>query len=260
MIHMLLSISNIDLIIACVLAVAVITFIVLVFKRIFTLFYSIITLLAAVFLYYFQFHASALIMLACFICGVTLFFVVNAGDLRKYIANPTRNVTTKNDRNKLVHGAGAAEKKLDKDNLYKNIYETVVSLSRSKTGALLTFERKDSLNEVMKTGTIINCPVSAEIIQTIFYEGTRLHDGAIIIRDDTIVAASVYFTPTSKALSGKYGARHRAAIGISEISDSVTVVVSEETGRVSIAYGGDLNFVPLDNFMRVFDEYMEAKR
>jgi diadenylate cyclase len=74
-----------------------------------------------------------------------------------------------------------------------------------------------------------------------------------------ILAASVYYTPTTKPLVIKYGSRHRAAIGISEISDSVTIVVSEETGRISIAYGGDLESVYLDSFKQVLSNYMENR-
>jgi diadenylate cyclase len=125
-----------------------------------------------------------------------------------------------------------------------------VTLSKQKIGAIITFEKKDSLNDVIKSGTILNAPVVPELLLTIFYEGTRLHDGAVIIRDDKILAASVYFTPTTRPLTGKFGSRHRAAIGISEITDSVTVVVSEETGRISIAYDGELQAVAPDTFLK----------
>ena len=108
----------------------------------------------------------------------------------------------------------------------------------------------------MKNGTIINAPVSQELLETIFYEGTRLHDGAVIIRGNIIVAASVYYTPSTRAVNGKFGSRHRAAFGISEVTDSVTVVVSEETGRVSIAYNGSLEVVPLDTFLSEFSDLM----
>ena len=91
---------------------------------------------------------------------------------------------------------------------------------------------------------------------TIFYPGTRLHDGAVVIKRDFILAASVYYTPTTKPLTGKYGSRHRAAIGISEITDSVTVVVSEETGRISLAVAGELIPVNNETFLITFEEYM----
>ena len=122
----------------------------------------------------------------------------------------------------------------------------------------MTFERATNLDDVIKNGTIVNAPVSQELLETIFYEGTRLHDGAVVIRDNMIIAASVYYTPTTIALTGKYGSRHRAAFGISEISDSITVVVSEETGRVSIAHNGSLESVSLDDFLREFSDLMST--
>ena len=109
----------------------------------------------------------------------------------------------------------------------------------------------------MKNGVMINCPFNVELLETIFYNGTRLHDGAVIIKDNKIVAASVYYELTTRPLSGNYGTRHRAAIGISENSDSITVVVSEETGRISIAKEGNIETVSPDNFERIFSEYME---
>ena len=102
----------------------------------------------------------------------------------------------------------------------------------------------------------MDAPVTFELLITIFYPGTRLHDGAVVIKGDKIIAASVYYTPTTKPLTGKYGSRHRAAIGISEISDAVTVVVSEETGRISIAYNGNIENYSPDNFYKAFENIM----
>lgn len=144
----------------------------------------------------------------------------------------------------------------DRDEVYGRVRDAVLWMSKKKMGAIITFERKIPLNEQMKTGTMINAPLSVELLQTIFYPGTRLHDGAVIVRNDMIAAAAVFYTSTTRPLSGKYGSRHRAAIGISEISDSVTVVVSEETGRISIAYQGELTSVLPDQFLDTFMEYM----
>ena len=96
-----------------------------------------------------------------------------------------------------------------------------------------------------------------ELLTTIFYDGTTLHDGAVIIRGNTIIAASVYYIPTVKAMNGKYGARHRASLGISEVCDAVTVVVSEETGRISLAIDGELQAVTRENFLQSFKREME---
>lgn len=188
--------------------------------------------------------------------GLVFFLFANMNEARVFIANSMKGKTggiTLFGRSK---DKTKPETIFDREAMYQKIEAAVIILSKQKIGALITFEKKDSLNDVMKSGTIINAPVSAELLQTIFYPGTRLHDGAVIVRDDKIVAASVYYTPTTRPLTGKFGSRHRAAIGISEVSDAVTVVVSEETGRISIAYDGELQSVASDNFLKTFEEYM----
>jgi len=149
-----------------------------------------------------------------------------------------------------------AEKVYDRHVVCQKVAIAVETLSKAKIGALITFEKNTPLSEVVKTGTILNAPITPELLVTIFYPGTRLHDGAVVIRRDQILAASVYYTPTTKPLTGKFGSRHRAAIGISEFTDSVTVVVSEETGRVSLAYHGELISVAPDSFLRTIEEYL----
>ncbi len=173
----------------------------------------------------------------------------NLGDLRLFVGNPFKRTTAK------VANFGV-EKIYNREELYKKVETAVLALSKSRTGALITFEKNTTLKDIIKNGVPVNAPLSPELLQTIFYEGTRLHDGAVIVHGDMIVAASVFFTPTTKPFAGKYGSRHRAALGISEISDSITVVVSEETGRISIAADGELNTVDQDNFLRVFETYM----
>lgn len=178
--------------------------------------------------------------------------MTNLGDLRKFLANPFKTSTVKNAGYKI-------EKVFDRESMYKEIERATINLSKSRTGAIMTFERNTSLTDVMKNGVAVNAPVSAELLVTIFYPGTRLHDGAVIIHGNEIVAASVFFTPTTQAFAGKYGSRHRAALGISEISDSVTVVVSEETGRISIAVNGQLVTCEPSTFLRVFETYMDLE-
>lgn len=146
---------------------------------------------------------------------------------------------------------------VDRKQLYKIINTTVSMLSSAKIGAIMTFERKNSLDEYIKQGVKVDAPVSSELLTTIFYPGTTLHDGAVVIRGNNIEAASVYYTPTVKALGGKYGARHRASLGISEVCDAVTVVVSEETGRISLAIDGELIAVNRENFLQMFKEELE---
>jgi len=163
--------------------------------------------------------------------------------------------------NKLLKRSKAPNNKqnsnIDKKQLYKIINTTVSMLSSAKIGAIMTFERKNSLDDYIKQGVKVDAPVSSELLTTIFYPGTTLHDGAVVIRGSTIEAASVYYTPTVKALGGKYGARHRASLGISEVCDAVTVVVSEETGRISLAIDGELIAVNRENFLQTFKEELE---
>ena len=148
------------------------------------------------------------------------------------------------------------EKVYDRHAVCQKISVAVETLSRTKTGALITFEKGMKLNDIVKTGTMLHAPITPELLITIFYPGTRLHDGAVVIRRDEILAASVYYTPTTRPLTGKFGSRHRAGIGISELTDAVTVIVSEETGRISITYKGELIPVQQDNLLRTLEEYL----
>jgi diadenylate cyclase len=197
--------------------------------------------------YFFQFGFLTFVLILLFSILVYVFVEFNMIDIKALIDNlfkfkSKRSLPTEDENQKV----------------YQEINEAVGYLSKTKTGAIITLEKKQNLNEFMKNGVEINAPISSELMMTIFFQGTRLHDGAIVIRNGLIISASVYYTPTTKPMAGKYGSRHRAAIGISEISDSVTIVVSEETGRISIAYGGELEAVFHDNFQKVLVHYMEA--
>ena len=115
------------------------------------------------------------------------------------------------------------------------------SMSESRTGALIVFERAISLNEQMATGTIVNADVTSELLRNIFFVKAPLHDGAAIIREGRLAAAGCMLPLSQNAsLSSDLGMRHRAGIGMSENSDAVVVIVSEETGTISVAIGGML--------------------
>lgn len=115
------------------------------------------------------------------------------------------------------------------------------TMSRQKVGALIVFARSNRLDEYFKTGTIIDGEVSEQLIRNIFFTNAALHDGAMIIRDGRITAAGcVLPLSDTDRLSLDLGTRHRAAVGMSEVSDAVIVVVSEETGAISVAVGGML--------------------
>ena len=114
-------------------------------------------------------------------------------------------------------------------------------MSRERTGVLIVFERETSLIDYQKTGTVIDARVSSELLRNLFFTKTSLHDGAVIIRNERIAAAGCVLPLTqSRNISSDLGTRHRAGIGMSEVSDAVVVIVSEETGTISVAVNGML--------------------
>ncbi|MGN1014206.1 MAG: diadenylate cyclase CdaA [Butyricicoccus sp.] len=141
--------------------------------------------------------------------------------------------------------------KQDMVSLEQKVIQEIVTackeMSWSRTGALIIFERNDTLNEIIKTGSLVDAMVVDEVIRNIFYEGAPLHDGAMIIRGGRIHAAGcVLPLSDNRNLAKELGTRHRAAVGMSERADSVSLVVSEETGAISVAIRGHLqrNLVP----------------
>ncbi|MDX5640194.1 diadenylate cyclase CdaA [Clostridioides difficile] len=123
----------------------------------------------------------------------------------------------------------------------EEIVEALYSLSRQKIGALIIMERETRISDIINTGTIIDAEISRQLLINIFIPNTPLHDGAVVIRDSKVKAAACFLPLTeSKDLSKDLGTRHRAGIGVSEVSDCITLIVSEETGGVSIAKAGKL--------------------
>ena len=134
--------------------------------------------------------------------------------------------------------------KIDKDKakyISNEIANITASFSDSRTGALIVFERDVTLEDVAETGTLINADISAELLGNLLYEGAPLHDGAVIIRQDKVYAAGCVLPLTDKiSINKSLGTRHRAGIGITENSDAVTLIVSEETGIISVAKDGQI--------------------
>lgn len=127
------------------------------------------------------------------------------------------------------------------DNFIDTIADVALQFSRSKTGALMAIERQIHLDGYCENGTVLNAPLVPKLLSAIFFPNAPLHDGGVIIRGDTIVAARCVF-PLSSTSDIGLGMRHRAAIGLSEQTDAIVVIVSEETGDISIAYQG--RFIP----------------
>lgn len=114
-------------------------------------------------------------------------------------------------------------------------------MQKSKTGALIVFERKTQLGEIINTGTVVDARVSISMVNNIFYPKSPLHDGAVIVRDGRIYAAACILPLTANTeISSQLGTRHRAAIGMTENSDAIVLIVSEETGTISIAFNGKI--------------------
>ncbi|MBE6728858.1 MAG: TIGR00159 family protein [Ruminococcaceae bacterium] len=121
------------------------------------------------------------------------------------------------------------------------ICQAAQNMHDQKTGALIVFERITSLGDIINTGTVIDSEASAQMVGSIFYPKSPLHDGALIVREGRLIAAGCILPLTNnQGFSSSLGTRHRAAIGISEVSDAVVIVVSEETGKISLVHDGNI--------------------
>lgn len=134
-------------------------------------------------------------------------------------------------------------------------------LSRRKHGALIVFERETGLQEYIDSGIKLEAEPSAELLQTIFNKTTELHDGAVIIRDKKVAAAGCVMPLTSSYLKDRQlGLRHRAALGISEVSDAIVVIISEETGRISLVHEGKIiRPQDIERLPHLLEQYMNGK-
>ncbi|WP_082989700.1 diadenylate cyclase CdaA [Christensenella intestinihominis] len=142
------------------------------------------------------------------------------------------------------------------EHIIEEISRAVLNMSKQKVGAILVFERKTGLADVLDSGTMLDAEISSELIENIFYPNTPLHDGAMILRDDRIVAAGC-FLPLSdnKQVAQELGTRHRASLGVSEVSDAYIIVVSEEKGIISFAYDGVLKrFIDAKALKEILEE------
>lgn len=146
------------------------------------------------------------------------------------------------------------------DETIEELIKATYAMGRVKTGALIVIEDEILLNEYIKTGIDVDAKISSQLLINIFEKNTPLHDGAIIMRGDRVVAATCYLPLSdSMSLSKDLGTRHRAAVGISEVSDSLTIIVSEETGKISIALRGQIYRDVDPEFLREKLKYMQKR-
>ncbi len=144
-------------------------------------------------------------------------------------------------RNIINSSVPKSENTILDDRTVFELVKTATVLSKSKTGALIVLEHETPLGEYINTGISLDAVVTEQLLENIFEKNTPLHDGAVIIKNNRIVAATCYLPLTDRTdVNKELGTRHRAGLGISEATDSMTIIVSEETGGVSIAHGGVL--------------------
>lgn len=156
-----------------------------------------------------------------------------------YLVPEIKNILNKNT--KIKGGKNFLANDQTKEELIDTLIKSVEHLSSRRVGAIITIEKEHSLNAYIEKGVKLEALVSFELLNTVFHPNTALHDGAVIIRGNHIMGASCFYPSSDKAdIPQQYGSRHRAAIGISEVTDAFTIVVSEETGKIATTIGGTI--------------------
>ena len=171
--------------------------------------------------------------------GVMALIVVFHPEIRKFLVfiGTNYNVNRVLQLDKLF---GSAKVKTINEEQIESIVDACVSMAKSKTGALIVIAGNSELNDQINTGEKLNAKISSSLIRTIFFKNTPLHDGAIIIKGNKISAAGCILPLTQKELDKMLGLRHRAAVGITETTDALTIIVSEERGTISVAKDGEI--------------------
>lgn len=174
--------------------------------------------------------------------SVIILVVVFQPEIRKALEQLGRSKITKGYFKKIFQGTLFSEEaNANVNKAISDVADSAILFSHTRTGALIVFERDTKLTDIATTGTVLNCDTSTAIFGNVFFNKAPLHDGACIIRDGKIFAAGCILPLNSKEVQHReIGTRHRAAIGMSEVSDAVVVVVSEETGQISLAVDGVL--------------------
>lgn len=186
-----------------------------------------------------EFKVMGMIAETFFNIGILAIIVMFQPEIRRILERVGRTRMSK--RLPFLEGNAGVENAKN-STVINSVVKACENLSRTRTGALIVIERQTKLGEQIETGTIINAQPSAELFGNIFVPNTPLHDGAVIMRNGLIHAAACYLPKPAKEelVPKELGTRHRAAIGISEVSDAIVIVVSEETGVISIAEDGRL--------------------
>lgn len=188
--------------------------------------------------------------------AVTALIIIFQPELRKAL----EQLGSKNIISDILSFDNGKENQAFTERTANEIVKATFEMAKVKTGALMVIERGVSLKDIERTGIEINGLVTSQLLINIFEHNTPLHDGAVVIRGNRVAAATCYLPLSDNMMISKeLGTRHRAAVGISEITDSITVVVSEETGRVSLVEGGMLRRVSDAETLRKALERMEVQ-
>lgn len=180
-----------------------------------------------------QLHVVSYILKNTMTVGVIAFLIVFQPELRRALEYIGRTKF-------ILKPIGEFENE-DIDESIEEIVEALFSLSRQKIGALIIIEKETGINDIIQTGTILEAKITRQLLINIFIPNTPLHDGALVIKNNKIIAAGCFLPLTEdKNLNKELGTRHRAGIGISERSDCMSLIVSEETGYISMAQNGNL--------------------
>jgi len=164
--------------------------------------------------------------------GALVLIILFQPEIRKALEQIGRGTSLEKKRNDAID---------DNDRIIDEIIHCLQNLSRRRVGALIVFEQKTGLKDVIETGITIDAEISSALLENIFEPNTPLHDGAVVVRGPRVMAGACILTLTEgRGISHELGTRHRAAIGVSETTDAVVLIVSEETGIISMARGGKL--------------------
>lgn len=187
--------------------------------------------------------------------GLIALVIIFQPELRKAL----ENLGEKNFFGKIFNFSKSDECKFS-DRTIEELIKACYAMGKVRTGALIVIEDEILLNEYIRTGIDIDAILSSQLLINIFEKNTPLHDGAVIVRGDRVVSATCYLPLSdSLSLSKNLGTRHRAAVGVSEVSDSLTIVVSEETGKVSIASKGQIYHGVDADFLREKLQYLQNR-
>ena len=187
--------------------------------------------------------------------GLIALVIIFQPELRKAL----ENLGEKNFFGKVFNFSKSDECKFS-DRTIEELIKACYAMGKVRTGALIVIEDEILLNEYIRTGIDIDAILSSQLLINIFEKNTPLHDGAVIVRGDRVVSATCYLPLSdSLSLSKNLGTRHRAAVGVSEVSDSLTIVVSEETGKVSIASRGQIYHDIDADFLREKLQYLQNR-